>query len=635
YDTAGAQDVVVVGAHAWIADSSDGVVVLDVADPAAIAPVAARPQSLYARALAISPSGACLVACSGGIHVYDATDPAVPAFRGAVPVGDDARDLALAGDWAFVADDDWGLGVYAIPALATTTDLGATVVTPGYAVTVAGVGSHVLLGSQDSGLQVFDVAVPDSPALLTILPLPGFPTDMAVRDGYAFVASYSGGLQIVDVADPASPVVAGSLIPPGNASAVCLYGGHAFLIVGYDRASETFEVKNSWGGTQHIRVTYEFVRRPFDRPLIPQARVQNYGTTDLIGVSIPVVCTVYNAAGTMVHSDMQTLTDIYAGRDTLVQFLPWVPTVSEPCSMIVSVANPILPDDIPENDNKRFDCRVLQGAYTGVSPATYAWLDSDTTGGPTYAWIDTAGFNIAPNLGDNYKINIPTYFNFRYYDSTFNYVYVSANGWLAMGSSNPGDTVDWIPRVVPDTRRPNLTLYPYWDDLAMGPGFGNGHLYYRTLGTSPNRQFVLTWLNVNRIGADTTNGLTFQVITNENGIITFQYKDVQTGDPAYDYGRGITIGFENGAGTDGLTYLYARPPMSTAVNDLANRLQPGRAISIFRQRRDCAALEIVTPAYYEFPGPVTPQVKVQNYGTVSDSIQVFLSIRPNYFWSTT
>ncbi|MBK7702006.1 MAG: hypothetical protein IPI34_03480 [bacterium] len=229
YDTGGAQDVVVLGALAWIADYDDGLVVLNVADPAAIAPVAARPQSLYARALAISPSGACFVACAGGLHVYDATDPAVPAFRGAVPVGDDARDLALAGDWAFVADDDWGLGVYAIPALATTTDLGATVATPGYAVTVAGVGGHIFLGSQDSGLQVFDVAVPDSPALLTILPLPGFPTDMVVRDGYAFVASYSGGLQIVDVADPASPVVAGSLIPPGNASAVCLYGGHAFL----------------------------------------------------------------------------------------------------------------------------------------------------------------------------------------------------------------------------------------------------------------------------------------------------------------------------------------------------------------------------------------------------------------------
>ena len=37
-------------------------------------------------------------------------------------------------------------------------------------------------------------------------------------------------------------------------------GGHVFLIVGYDRTAQTFEVKNSWGGTALINVTYDFVR---------------------------------------------------------------------------------------------------------------------------------------------------------------------------------------------------------------------------------------------------------------------------------------------------------------------------------------------------------------------------------------
>lgn len=229
YDTGSAQDVVVVGDLAWIADYSDGLVVLDVGDPAAIAPVAVRPQSLYARALAISSTGACLVACSGGIAVFDATDPAAPGYQGMVPAADDARDLVLVDDWAFVADDDWGLGVYAIPAIATSAGLGTTVATPGYAATVAAVGSHVFLGSQESGLQVFETSVPGSPTLLTTLPLPGFPTDLVVREGFAYIASYSAGLQIVDLADPASPAEAGSLVPPGNAAAVCLYGNHAYL----------------------------------------------------------------------------------------------------------------------------------------------------------------------------------------------------------------------------------------------------------------------------------------------------------------------------------------------------------------------------------------------------------------------
>jgi len=381
---------------------------------------------------------------------------------------------------------------------------------------------------------------------------------------------------------------------------------------------------------------YDFVRRPFNRLLIPQAHIENFGTVDLIGVPIPVTCSIFGSTGTLLYTFQRPVFNLNAGADTLIDFPPWMPGVSEPCSVIVSVYNERLPDEIPENDVKRFDCDVKKGAYSGTSPLGYAWMDSDTTNGPVYSWIDTTGCNIAPNLGDEYKINIPTYFNFSYYDSVFNYVYASANGWFALGTRNPGETLNNVPRKLPDTRLPNLALYPYWDDLAMGPGFGGGHLYYKTAGNAPNRYFVLIWQDVNRVGTDTTNGLSFEVIIHENGIFTFQYKDVTVGDPAFDYGRGTSIGLENGAGTDGLNYLYAGPPMSTAVNDLENRLQSGRAINLYRQRRDVAALSIVTPADYSFPGQITPEVRIQNYGTVSDSIQVFVRIRPStYAWFTT
>jgi hypothetical protein len=382
---------------------------------------------------------------------------------------------------------------------------------------------------------------------------------------------------------------------------------------------------------------YDFVRRPFNRLLIPQAHIENFGTVDLIGVPIPVTCSIFGSTGTLLYTFQRPVFNLNAGADTLIDFPPWVPNVSEPCSVIVSVYNMLLPDEIPDNDVKRFDCDVRKGVYSGASPLGYAWMDSDTTNGPVYSWIDTTGFpNVPLNLRDEDKINIPTYFNFKYYDSTYNYVYVSANGWFSLGTRNPGETLNNVPRKIPDTRLPNLALYPYWDDLAMGPGFGGGHLYYKTAGNPPNRYFVLIWQDVNRVGTDTTNGLSFEVIIHENGIFTFQYKDVKVGDPAFDYGRGTSIGLENGTGADGLNYLYAGPPMSTAVNDLENRLDSGRAINLYRQRRDVAALSIVTPADYSFPGQITPEVRIQNYGTVSDSIQVFVRIRPStYAWFTT
>lgn len=37
-------------------------------------------------------------------------------------------------------------------------------------------------------------------------------------------------------------------------------GGHVFLLIGYDRAAGYFLVKNSWGGTSYLKVSYNFLR---------------------------------------------------------------------------------------------------------------------------------------------------------------------------------------------------------------------------------------------------------------------------------------------------------------------------------------------------------------------------------------
>ncbi len=391
--------------------------------------------------------------------------------------------------------------------------------------------------------------------------------------------------------------------------------------------------------TADIRATfidrpwYDFVQRPWNAPVIPRARVENSGTTDFNDFA--ATCSIVDGLGNTLYSDRVTVTTLAAGADTTITFLPWTPVAGGRCSVIVYVISSIgLPDDIPANDTTRSTVDVIKGVHTGSSPLGYAFIDSDTIGGPTYNWIDTTGFQLAPNLGNYGRINLPTFFNFRFYDSVYNYVYASANGWFAMGSADPGGSDDSFPRPLPNTDLPNRAVYPYWDDLAMGPGFGRGYLYYRSMGSAPNRYFVLTWLNVNRVGTDTTNGLSFQAIIRENGTFDIQYRDVTVGDPAYDYGRSSAVGLESPDGLDGVGYLYARPPMSSAQNDPGNRLSAGRAIRFFRQYRDAAALAIVRPEIYAFPGPIAPVARVQNYGTITDSIRVFLNIGTVYYAET-
>jgi hypothetical protein len=323
---------------------------------------------------------------------------------------------------------------------------------------------------------------------------------------------------------------------------------------------------------------YNFVQRPFDAPITPKGRIDNFGSQTVAPVLAE--CDIIGVGGMLYYRNVQALDSLVPGQDTLITFSGWVPTTAERCTVVFRTGILGSPDSVPQNDEKRFAVDVLKGAHNGSSPLNYAWIDSDTTGGPTYAWIDTNGFNILPDLDDNGYINLPFEpgMHFPYYDSTYDYVLVSANGWVALGWSNPGGDMDTVPDKLPSPSVPNRCVYAWWDNLAQGARFGHGYVFYRWFGVEPNRYMVLVFQDVNRVGTDTANGITFELIFHENGTILCQYKDIETGDLNFDNGKNASIGLENKDGSDGLNYLYARPPMSTAVNDLANRLSPGRAI---------------------------------------------------------
>ncbi len=373
---------------------------------------------------------------------------------------------------------------------------------------------------------------------------------------------------------------------------------------------------------------YDFVQRPYDAPIIPTALVENLTTVDRFS-DLVVTCSIFGTGNVLRYWDAVPIEGLANGADTLVAFRPWTPEVSERCSVIVH--NQVLPlgsDVVPENDDKRFTVDIVKGVHTGASTLGYGWIDSDTLDGPTYAWIDTAGADVAIAAGTEARIFVPIGFHFPYYDTSYNYVYVCTNGWLALGQDQ--GTNESLPTVMPSPSPPNRCIYPWWDNLAVGNPTGTSRICFKNEGTQPNRRFTVIWQDVWRElpGGDSSEPISFEVTLHENGSILFQYADVTTGDLNFDNGRCSAVGLENDDGTDGLCYLYARPPMSSAVNGLANRLRAGRAIRLSKIYRDAAALEITVPDRYLFPGPLTPVARVQNAGTVRDTIKVFLRIRP-------
>jgi len=377
---------------------------------------------------------------------------------------------------------------------------------------------------------------------------------------------------------------------------------------------------------------YEFVQRPFDAPIVPKAKLENIGTA-LTFSPVIATCSIFGTGNVLRYWDALPVDSLDAGEDTVVAFRPWVPLESERCSVVVRNHIDLVPDPdtVLQNNDKRFTVDVLKGAHTGTSTLNYSWIDSDTVGGPVFDWVDTSGANLVIGWGDEQRYFVPIEFDFRYYDSTYNNVYMCSNGWMSFGL-DPG-TNESLPATLPNTNPPNRGLYPWWDNLAVGPGFGGGRVCYKTDGVFPNRRFIGIWQDMWRVrpDGDTSDLISFEIILNENGTIVFQYQDVTAGDLAFDNGKNACVGLDNSPGTDGLCYLYARPPMSTAVNDLANRLTAGRAIRFNKLFRDAAAMRIIDPADYVFPGNIVPRAKVQNYGTVSDTIKVFFRIRPGTY----
>jgi len=374
----------------------------------------------------------------------------------------------------------------------------------------------------------------------------------------------------------------------------------------------------------------EFVRRPFNYRTTVRAKIQNIGLYD--ETNFAVSCTVKSFTGSWIRKfGVVTIPSLAPNRDTIVEFFrpeqgdTWYVLYNEPMQIVVRTH--LETDQNSNNNYKRKLCEdTIMTMFTGSSYG-YDWYDSDSTDGPNYNWIDPITTNalLALDAGDDMIFPLPPLpFLFTYYDSTFSEVFVSTNGFLTFANGQPSSPDN---SVIPSSQTPNCALYTFWDDLVL-PLDQSGGIYYQSIGTTPNRRFVITWYNIARKGTNNPNyskRLNFQVILYENGDIIFQYKDVLCGVQWANYGKDATIGIENFNGAQGLLYLYGSE--TQIVNWPYNKLSIGRAIKFYKQRWDIAPLSIVSPSDTITPGSPIPQITIKNCGTeIAETVAVHLSI---------
>jgi len=192
----------------------------------------------------------------------------------------------------------------------------------------------------------------------------------------------------------------------------------------------------------------------------------------------------------------------------------------------------------------------VQALSGGPDAFGYKFKDSNEVGGPTYNWIEISGTGtqILINTDDIVAFNIPIGFTFNFYGTDYTQFAISNNGLFFSGAA----WSQWTNQPIMAST-PHGFIAPFWDDLTT---WATGTAWYETIGTAPNRIFVVEWKDCQHY-ASTPSGVTLQAIMYEgSNNILFQYQDVDFGDSQYNNGLSATVGIENPVGDVGLQYSY-------------------------------------------------------------------------------
>lgn len=256
----------------------------------------------------------------------------------------------------------------------------------------------------------------------------------------------------------------------------------------------------------------------------------------------------------------------------------------------------------------------------------YRWIDSDTTGGPTYNWIDIKGIGtqITGLADDNVVGPFNIGFDFPYYWYRVNSFYVGSNGYIAFGDP----TLEAHPfQPLPNPQLPNNVLAPLMSDIDFTP---QGTCWYWT--NSAHDTCIIQYDSVRFWNVGTSLN-TFEIILSKpDSTITFQYR-IQNGTPGGGTNY-LTVGIENVSGTVGLQYNHDNVPNQNTIHpNLAILFYPPESTTY--QVHDIAVWKVmndVSGGIFIYNGdPVNLWAVVKNTGNQPEgNFNVYCMVRNPY-----
>ncbi|MCX5192688.1 S8 family serine peptidase [Streptomyces sp. NBC_00249] len=161
--------------------------------------------------------------------------------------------------------------------------------------------------------------------------------------------------------------------------------------------------------------------------------------------------------------------------------------------------------------------------------------------------------------GDNTTERVDLPFPLPLYGKTYGQAWIGTNGTVSFGGNHTGDTNGDLP----STSTPNAALYPFWDDLVVGPAGSGSGVFTAVTGTAPHRSYVIEWRAVSHWSAQ-ADTFSFSAAIGEDGTVTYSYKG--TGGTGIKGGSTATVGVENATGTDAFRYSFNTPVLTDGLS---------------------------------------------------------------------
>lgn len=192
-------------------------------------------NTYYLSAMDLKVVGSQVYMAWGSLQVFDFSSIEIPTLLGSYYLYGTVYDAQVVNSYLYTTDYNQKLHILNI---ANLDDLHSESALPDYGHDLKVIGNLLYLNRFNAGFEIWDIADPRNPVLLSLYkPDHGSYTTMTTDGNYVYITELLGGtrgtgLNIIDVLDPANPVFKGVVDNIGNAVEIEVVGSLVYIAIG-------------------------------------------------------------------------------------------------------------------------------------------------------------------------------------------------------------------------------------------------------------------------------------------------------------------------------------------------------------------------------------------------------------------